>query len=329
MSKLEIEKETLVRMYKKMKIVRNLEEALLELHSKGLIRGPVHLCIGQEAVGVGACEALKEDDFVTSTHRGHAHYIGKGLDLKKIVAEIMGKKTGYCKGRAGHMLVADIEKGLVGGCGIVGGMVPIATGYALAFKMQGTKRVAVCFFGDGAANQGTFHESLNIASLWKLPIVYICENNQYGLTVPVTKHLSVSDVSMRAAAYGIPGVTIDGNDVLAVYETIREAVERARRGEGPSLIEAKTYRLLGFSTGDKGGYQPEEEIAKWKKKDPIKRYKEYLLKKGILSEEEITKLDIEAKKEVDDAVKYALESPYPEKEEAFKGIYVENGEESL
>jgi len=315
------DKEMLVRMYKRMKITRILEEQLKVKHSEGLIRGPVHLCLGQEAVGVGACEVLNDDDYVTSTHRGHAHFIGKGLDLKKMVAEMMGKETGFCKGKASHMLIADVNKGMVGGCGIVGGGIPIAVGYGLAFKMQKSKRVAVSFFGDGASNQGTFHEALNMAAIWKTNTVFVAENNLYGLTVPAKKHLSVKDIADRAKAYGIPGVVVDGNDVLAVYEVVNQAVERARNGEGPSIVEAKTYRILGFSTGDKGGYQPEEEIAEWTKKDAIERFKKYLIKKEILTGKEVENLDNEAVNEVEEAIKFAVDSPYPEKKSAFTGVY--------
>jgi len=319
-----LERELLVRMYEKMKIVRILEEQLVIKHSEGLIRGPVHLCLGQEATGVGACAVLNDDDYVTSTHRGHAHFVGKGLDLNKMVAEMMGKKTGYCKGKASHMLIADVEKGMLGGNGIVGGGIPISVGYGMAFQIQKSNRVALCFLGDGASNEGNFHESLNMASIWKVNTVFFAENNMYGLTVPVRKHLSVQSIAERAKAYGIPGIVIDGNDVLAVYEATKEAVDRARRGLGPTLIEAKTYRILGFSTGDKGGYQPEEEITEWKKKDAIERYKKFLMESGVLSGIEIEELNNKAKKAVEDAIQFAIESPYPDPESAFTGIYAEN-----
>lgn len=319
-----LEKEILRRMYQRMKITRILEEQLMKKHAEGMIRGPVHLCLGQEAVGVGACAVLNDDDYVTSTHRGHAHFIGKGLDINKMVAEMMGKKTGYCKGKGGHMLIADVEKGMVGGCGIVGGGIPISVGYGLAFRMQKTKRVALCFFGDGASNEGNFHESLNLAAIWKVNTVFFAENNLYGLTVPASKHLSIVNIAERSKAYGIPGIVIDGNDILAVYEATKEAVVRARRGDGPTLIEAKTYRILGFSTGDQGGYQPKEEISEWKGKDPIERFKKYLIDKDILEDTEIEKMNREAKKMVDNAIKFGIESPYPEKESAFTNIYANN-----
>lgn len=319
-----ISKDTIISMYEKMKIVRILEEQLIVKHKEGYIRGPVHLCLGQEATGIGACAVLNDDDYITGTHRGHAQFVGKGLDLKKMVAEMMGKKTGYCKGKASHMLIADVEKGVLGGNGIVAGAVPISVGYGLSFQLQKSNKVALCFLGDGATNEGYFHESLNIAALWKTNNVFFVENNLYGLTVPARKHLSIKNIAERANAYGIPGIVIDGNDVIAVYEATKEAVERARKGLGPTLIEAKTYRILGFSTGDKGGYQPEEEIRQWKEKDPIERLRKLLLEKDLLSEEEIEKIDNKAKTEVDDAMQFGIDSPYPDSESAFTGIYAMN-----
>jgi len=306
-----INKEKMIDMYKKMTQTRILEERLQELHTKGLTKGPIHLCIGQEAVGIGACAALRKNDYITSTHRGHAHYIGKGIELNKLVAEIFGKSTGYCKGKAGHMLVADVSMGLVGGCGIVGGMLPIAVGEGLSIKMRGTDQVVVCFFGDGATNTGAFHEALNLAAIWKVPVIFLCEHNSYGLTVPATKHLSIKNIADRAKSYNISGKIVDGNDIIAVYQVMSETVEKVRNGGGPILIEAKTYRLGGFSTGDLGGYQPTSEVETWKKKDPIPRFKSKLINENIITAGEIEKIEEEALEAVNEAIQFAMKSPYP------------------
>lgn len=311
-------------LYKRMVTARQLEYGIREQHKAGKVRGPVHMCVGQEATGVGACAVLNDDDWVTSTHRGHAHFVGKGLDLNKMVAEMMGKATGYCGGKASHMLIADREKGMLGGCGIVCGALGIGVGYGLSFKMDGSDRVALSFIGDGASNEGMFHEALNMAALWKTNNVIFVEHNMYGLTVRADRHLSVENISDRAAAYGIPGVTIDGNDIIAVMEATKEAVDRARAGGGPTLIEAKTYRVLGFSTGDKGGYQSQEEIDSWTTpdKDPIQRYAKYLIDKGICTAADIEALDKEAQDDVDKAIQFGLDSPYPDPSTLMEGIFV-------
>lgn len=315
--------ETMKLLYKRMCVVRDLEYALKEQHAAGKIRGPVHLCVGQEATGVGAGICLRDDDYITSTHRGHAHFIGKGLELKPMVAEMMGKSTGYCGGRASHMLIACKEKGVLGGCGIVCGALGIAAGYGLSFKMDQSDRVCLSFIGDGASNEGMFHEAMNMMALWKTNNVVLAEHNMYGLTVRADRHLSVTNISDRAKAYGIPGVTIDGNDIIEVIEATQEAVARARKGEGPTLIEAKTYRILGFSTGDKGGYQPQEEIDSWSTpdKDAIARYGKYLVDHQICTSEEVSALALEAKNDVAEAIQYGLDSPYPDASTLMKGIY--------
>lgn len=315
--------ETMKLLYKRMCVVRDLEYALKEQHAAGKIRGPVHLCVGQEATGVGAGICLRDDDYITSTHRGHAHFIGKGLELKPMVAEMMGKATGYCGGRASHMLIACKEKGVLGGCGIVCGALGIAAGYGLSFKMDQSDRVCLSFIGDGASNEGMFHEAMNMMALWKTNNVVLAEHNMYGLTVRADRHLSVTNISDRAKAYGIPGVTIDGNDIIEVIEATQEAVARARKGEGPTLIEAKTYRILGFSTGDKGGYQPQEEIDSWSTpdKDAIARYGKYLVDHQICTSEEVSALALEAKNDVAEAIQYGLDSPYPDASTLMKGIY--------
>lgn len=315
--------ETMKLLYKRMNHVRILEYALKEQHAAGKIRGPVHLCVGQEATGVGACACLRDDDYITSTHRGHAHFIGKGLELKPMVAEMMGKATGYCGGRASHMLIACKEKGVLGGCGIVCGGLGIGVGYGLSFKMDHSDRVCLSFLGDGATNEGMFHEAMNMAALWNTNNIVFAEHNMYGLTVHATRHLSVTNIADRAAAYGIPGVTIDGNDIIEVIEATQEAVDRARKGNGPTLIEAKTYRILGFSTGDKGGYQPQEEIDAWStpEKDAISRFRKYLLDKGICSNEELNAIEKQAQDDVNEAIQYGLDSPYPDASTLMTGIY--------
>lgn len=317
-----LEKTKLVDLYTKMQHVRILEYAIKECHGKGQVRGPVHLCVGQEATGVGACDVLNEDDWVTSTHRGHAHFVGKGLELKRMVAEMMGKADGYCGGKASHMLIASREHGMLGGCGIVGGALGIGTGYGLAFRMQGSKRVALSFLGDGSANEGMFHEALNMATLWKTNTVFFAEHNWYGLTVRYNRHTPIENIADRAISYGIPGVIVDGNDILAVREVTREAVDRARRGDGPTLIEAKTYRILGFSTGDKGGYQSQSEIDEWENNNnPITRFAKYLTDNGVCTAAEIGALDAKAKADVDEAIQFGLNSPYPAPETVMEGIF--------
>lgn len=297
----------------RMVAVRHLEERLGELHKAGKTRGPIHRCDGQEAVGIGATAMLGDDDLLTSTHRGHAHYVGKGVGLHPIVAEILGRATGACAGRAGHMLIADAKKGLLGGNAIVGGGIPAATGFAVSLQMKnradGGQRVAMCIFGDGAAQTGICHESMNIAALWTLPVVFVLEHNQYGLTAHHSTQSSVPDLSVRAAGYGMPSEIVDGNDVIAVHRAVGTAVERARRGEGPSLIEAKTYRMIGFSTSDVGGYQKDEDLATWRERDPI------VLARAVLADavpgERLDALMAAARDEVDAAVEKALGDPLP------------------
>ena len=271
-------------------------------------------------MGVAVTAVLGPADVITSTHRGHAHYIGKGADLRRLTAEIFGRKTGYCLGRAGHMLVADASIGLLGGNGIVGGAIPVATGQAFAFQVQRSGRVTVCFFGEGAAQIGAFHECLNVAGLWGLPIVYVCEHNHYGLTVHARHQSSVADVVVRAAGYGMPGVKVDGNDARALYRTAREAVARARGGGGPTLIEAKTYRMTGFSTSDLGGYELPDERAAWEPKDPIQRLRGDLLAEGWQAER-LDALAQTARQRVQDAVAFALESPLPAAEDLWDDVY--------
>ena len=304
-----------IEMYRRMRIVRLIEEGLAERFRQGLTRGPIHTCDGQEAVGIGVTAVLDRDDLITSTHRGHAHFIGKGLDAGRVLAEIFGKETGYCRGRAGHMLVASAEHGLLGGSAIVGGALPVAIGQALGFQIQGSDRVVVPFFGDGAAHIGMVHESLNIAGLWKLPIVFVCEHNEYGLTVHARHQSPVADIAVRAEGYGMPGIKVDGNDAVAVYRATADAVAGARRGDGPTLIEAKTYRMTGFSTSDQGGYQPDEEMEAWRSRDPIRRLRRGLAKD--LAAGRLDALDKDAERVVTQAFAYADDSPLPPAEEAY------------
>jgi len=296
----------------RMLLTRYLEEGLLKESRSGNTYGPIHLCIGQEAAGVAACGALNADDVICTTHRGHGHYLGKGIDLKRLCCEIFGKNEGYGKGRAGHMAIFDRESGVLGGSGIVGGGLPIAVGQALAFKMQGQKKIVGAFFGDGASNTGSFHESLNMAAKWRLPVMFFCETNQYGLTVHVNDHLSVKKVSQRAKGYDIEGITILGNDFDEVYKTVRANVNKIRAGNGPILIEALTYRIEGFSTGDAGGYQREEEITYWKARDPIGIAEKIMVSKGIYNPKQVAEQREAARNEVTEAIEYAKKAVEPE-----------------
>lgn len=319
--KVSLKRDDLVRMFEGMLTIRRFEERVVELFARGALPGFVHLYIGEEAVAVGTCANLKDTDYITSTHRGHGHLIAKGGDLNRMMAELHGKKTGYCKGKGGSMHIADLELGILGANGIVGGGFPIAAGAAFAAQYKGTDAVCVCFFGDGASNQTTFHEALNLASIWKLPVVFVCENNMYGISMSQKRHQNIADVADRSSAYGIPGVTVDGNDVVAVYEATREAVGRARAGIGPSLVECKTYRWKGHFEGDPTNYRSQEELDEWKAKDPIKRLQEKLLDTKALTKLEIEKLDEQIRARVEAAVKFAEESPYPDVLETLDDVY--------
>jgi len=318
---IDVSREKLVEMYRKMLEIRYFEEKVFELYGQNLVPGTIHLYAGQEAVAVGVCSALRKEDYITSTHRGHGHCIAKGADLKRVMAEILGRKTGYCKGKGGSMHIADFSIGMLGATAVVGAGLPIATGAALSVKLQKTSRVVACFFGDGASNQGTFHESLNMAAIWKLPILFVCENNLYAMGTSQSRVMLIENIADRAAAYGMVGTTIDGNDVLAVYQTAREAVERARKGEGPTLIECKTYRHKGHSRMDPAKYRPKEEVEEWLKKDPIKRFQDRLFEMNVLTEDEKGEIERAVIAEVEEAVKFALESPYPSPEEALEDVY--------
>ena len=308
-------------MYKRMLEIRFFEEKVFELYGQNLVPGTIHLYLGEEAVAVGVCNAIRKDDYITSTHRGHGHCIAKGAELKRTMAEILGKKTGYCKGKGGSMHIADFSIGMLGATAVVGAGIPIAVGAGLSVKLRRTDQVVACFFGEGASNQGTFHESINMASIWKLPVIFVCENNLYAMGTRQSTVMAIENVADRAVAYGIPGVVVDGNDVSAVYEAAQRAVERARKGEGPTLIECKTYRHKGHSRVDPAKYRPKEEVEEWLAKDPIKRFKEKLLQTNTLTESKIQQIEKEISDEIEEAVKFAMESPYPAPEEALEDVY--------
>lgn len=302
----------LIDLLRQMERIRAFEEMAEQLYMRGLIHGTMHLSIGQEACAVGAIAALEAHDFILSTHRGHGHCIAKGADLRKMMAEFMGKETGYCRGRGGSMHIADVEGGNLGANGIVAGGLPIAAGVGLSLKMQGRHEICMAFFGDGAANEGAFHEALNSAAIWKLPIVFFCENNQYAMSMSVRDAFPGIDISARAAAYNLPGITIDGNDLLAVYEAAAVAVQRARAGDGPTLIEAKTYRWRGHSKSDRNLYRTQEEIEQWKARDPIARFRRLLIDAGILDTQHAAELTQAVKAEIAEAVAFAEASPEPD-----------------
>ncbi len=309
--------------YRTMVTIRQFETMAGELFADGKIPGFIHLSIGQEASSVGVCSCLRADDYLTTTHRGHGHMIAKGADLKKMVAELFGKKTGYCKGKGGSMHIADFSIGILGANGVVAGGLPIIAGAGFSIKMRKTDQVAVCFFGDGASNRGPVHEVMNLAAVWNLPIIFVIENNQFASTTPQQDACSVDDICIRAAGYNMPGITVDGNDVLRVREVTLQAVERARKGEGPSLIENKTYRIKGHFEGDPQKYRTEAEIQRWQdQKDPVSLFADFLADQNILN----PKLDRQIRDEVAakliEAVTYAEDSPFPEPHEAMEDLFV-------
>ena len=285
--------------------VRRFEEAVDDLFARGLMHGTMHLSIGQEAVPVGACLALRDGDYITSTHRGHGHCIARGARLDAMMAELLAKETGYCRGRGGSMHIADVATGNLGANGIVAGGVPIASGAGLAVRLRGGSEVVVSFFGDGAVNEGAWHEGVNLAAIWDLPVVFVCENNHYGMSMSVARASKVERLSDRAAAYGIPGVAVDGNDPQAVHDAVTDAVHRARAGQGPSLVEAVTYRWKGHSKSDKNLYRTREEIETWREADPITRFE----RACALSEEDIEECRAAARDAVRDAVRVANAAP--------------------
>ena len=291
--------------------IRRFEEAVDEMFARGLLYGTMHLSIGQEASATGGCLALRDDDVITSTHRGHGHCIAKGADLGRMMAELLARDSGYCRGRGGSMHIADVSKGNLGANGIVAGGIPIAVGAGLALKLQGTDKVALSFFGDGATSEGAFHESVNLAAIWDLPVVFVCENNHYGMSMSVEEVSRLERVADRAAGYGIPGVTVDGNDVQAVHDAATEAVATARAGRGPTLIEAITYRWKGHSKSDQNLYRSREEIESWRQRDPIDRFEQAVLEAKTLDEDEIKRVRDQARDAVRDAVRTGQSGPPP------------------
>ena len=306
---------------KKMHLIRRFEEGAEQAYMRGLIHGTMHLSIGQEASAVGICMPLTDADYITSTHRGHGHCIAKGADIGRMFAEFFGKEDGYCHGRGGSMHIADPSKGNLGANGIVGGGIPIAVGAALSAKRRKTDRVVISFFGDGANNEGAFHEALNMASVWKLPVIFVCENNRYGMSTSTERSTAVANVADRAVAYSMPGVIVDGNNFGEVAQASFEAVERARRGEGPTLIESKTYRIRGHSRSDRNRYRTKEEIESWQARDPIEAFEKELVSLGLITDDEAQAIEAEAEKEIEAAVAFANASPSPKTADLTKFVY--------
>ena len=323
---MKLEKEKLLEMYEKMVRIRKFEMKVEELHIQGILPGLKHLYIGEEAVAVGVISALRENDYIASTHRGHGHCIAKGSDIKKMMAELYGKKTGYCKGKGGSMHISDINLGILGANGIVGANIPIAGGAALSIKLRGTDEIAVSFFGDGGANEGIFHEGINLASAWKLPVIFVCENNQYAISTHQPRVTAISNVGDRASSYGISEFIVDGMDVLAIHQAASKAVRWAREGKGPTLIECKTYRFKGHYVGEGSrelSYRPEEELKEWEKRCPVEKFKFELIEKNILTCSLAKKISDKIDGEIEEAVKFAEESPYPDPQEALDDLFFE------
>ena len=319
--------ELLMQMYRTMVLIRVAEETLLKLFSQNRMPGFIHSYIGEEATAVGVCAALRPDDYITSHHRGHGHILAKGGDLKRFFAELYGKADGYCKGKGGSMHVADLDLGILGANGIVGAGIPIAAGAALAAQLGGDDRVAVAFTGDGATDIGAFHESLNLAALWNLPTGCVVENNGYADFIAVKDHQKIEHIADRAASYGMPGVTVDGNDVAAVYSAARQAVDRARSGDGPTLVEAVTYRWRGHFEGDPQPYRTQDEVDEWKQRDPLKNAETALTERGALDESAIQSIRASANEEVQGAVAFAEAAADPVPESALEDIYTDIVEE--
>jgi TPP-dependent pyruvate/acetoin dehydrogenase alpha subunit len=322
----ELGKELLLDLYHTMVRIRMFEERVRDLALKNEIPGFVHVSIGEEASATGVCAALEPTDRITSTHRGHGHLIAKGGRLDRMMAELYGKRTGYCKGKGGSMHIVDFALGILGANGIVGAGLPIATGSALAAVVSGRKDVTACFFGDGASNEGTFHESLNLAAVWKLPVIFVCENNGFGEFTPAATVTSVRDIAQRAQAYGIPGLIVNGNDVVEVYRYAKEAWNRARAGEGPTLLECKTYRWEGHVVGEQAflgtaGYREQKEIEEWKTRCPLIRFQKFAAESGRVSAAELKKIEAETAAEVEMAVNYARESPLPDPAEVTEDVF--------
>jgi pyruvate dehydrogenase E1 component alpha subunit len=312
-----------IRMFRSMLLCRMFEDRVYYLFLQGRMPGTIHQAQGQEASAVGVCAALEPDDMITSTHRPHEHAVARGIPPNDLMAELFAKANGCCHGKGGSMHIGDVSYGMLPAIAIVGGGIPLAAGYALALKYRKTRNIVACFFGDGATNIGSFHEAVNIAAIWDLPVVFICENNKYGASTAIEKVTRVPRLSERAAAYGIPGCTVDGNDVEAVYSAMLEAVRRAREGAGPTLLELETYRFAGHSRSDPGHYRSKDEVTYWKERDPLVRYESFLTAGGILSPSEIEDLKASVEKELDAAVAFAEAGPMPRPEDCLNDVYAD------
>ena len=322
-------KDTSLNFYREMCKIRQFELKAAELFMQGLMAGNIHTCAGQEAAEVGACKALKATDYITSTHRGHGHCQAKGGNLDIMMAELFGKATGYCKGKGGSMHIVDTKLGILGANGIVGAGISIAAGSALATKITGGDDVTLSFFGEAATNEGSFHEAINMASAWKLPCVFVCENNQFGVSVDINRVTNIKDIAERAVAYNIPGIVVDGNDVFAVHEAVKMAVERARKGDGPSLIECKTYRHRGHYEGDPQMYKTPEDVALWKARDPIVLLRAAIIDGRVAKASELDAIEADVKQQVEAAVEFAKKSPYPDASEVTTDVYSMDNERSV
>jgi pyruvate dehydrogenase E1 component alpha subunit len=316
-----LSKDDLVEMYRTMVKIRQFEEMADQLYAMGKVHGTMHLSAGQEGVAVGTGAVMHKEDYLLNHHRGHGHFIASGADVNKMMAEFLGKETGYCHGRGGSMHIADVEANNLGANGIVGGGIELAAGVGLAIQMKGAERVVLVIFGDGAANEGIFHESLNLSAIWDLPVVYLCENNHYGMSAEVGRVSSKVPFRDRAEAHDMPGYFIDGNDVLAVYEIMKEAAEHARSKQGPVFVEAETYRYFGHSKSDRNLYRTKEEITEWKARDPISRFEELLLKANVIDQEDIEKIKDEMAQVIQEAVDFAENSPEPDVENVTEWVY--------
>jgi TPP-dependent pyruvate/acetoin dehydrogenase alpha subunit len=319
---MKIDRDKHLDMYLKMVQTRKFEEKAARLFVEGKVHGTAHFCIGEEATGIGVCSALENDDYILQTHRGHNQGIGKNMDINKMMAEFLGKETGYCKGKGGCMHIADFSKGSLGANGIVGGGIPLAVGAGLSQKYLKKDNITVGFFGDGASNQGAFHEALNLASVWKLPVLFVCTNNYYGMSTHVSKSMNIDDISIRAKSYGIKGLALDGNDVVKIYEETIKAKKYVKEN-GPMLMVLNTYRWMGHSKSDAQAYRTKDEVKEWKEKCPVKRYHEYLTNEGIATAEELDDLDARAVKDIDAAVEFAENSPEPVIENIFDDVYAD------
>jgi len=309
--------------YRQMSLIRSFERAVSNLNQEGLVPGTAHLYIGMEAIAVGACAAMEATDFLTSTHRGHGHCIARSLDVGRMMAEILGRADGYCGGKGGSMHITDISRGMLGADGIVGGGIPIAVGAAFGFRLKGLRACVLCFFGDGAANQGSFHEAVNLAAIHRLPVIFICENNLWALSAPFDEMTAGKSIASRASAYAIPGEEVDGNDVEAVFRAVSRSAARARSGLGPSLIECVGYRWEAHSVFTRQDIRPKQEIEQWKRKDPIAIYRSRLIDHKLSASEKFEQIDAEVEAEVTRAVAFAKSSPAPDPEVAARNVYTQ------